>query len=80
MENIHPQRLCLRFFFRCVLSEDLLIELRENLEKGALSRFVSNALQRELQRLRQQKFLDASFGEEKLGKHAKLAGGVDPFV
>ena len=62
------------------LPEDLLNELRENVEKGELSRFVSNALHRELQRLRQQKVIDTTFGAWKGVKHAELAGGIDQFV
>ncbi len=62
------------------LPEDLLNELRENVGKGELSRFVSNALQRELQRLRQQKVLDTTFGAWKSSKHPELAGGIDQFV
>lgn len=59
---------------------DLLNELRATIGKGELSRFVSNALKRELQRLRQLSALDETFGAWKDGKQPALAAGVDHFV
>jgi post-segregation antitoxin (ccd killing protein) len=44
------------------IPEDLLNELRQTVGKGELSRFVSEALRRELQRLRQLNALDETFG------------------
>ncbi|MDZ7700526.1 MAG: hypothetical protein U5R49_27555 [Deltaproteobacteria bacterium] len=62
------------------LPEDLLDELRETVAKGQLSRFVGEALRRELQRLRQVKALDETFGAWGAGEHVELAKGVDPFI
>jgi hypothetical protein len=62
------------------LPEDLIKELRENVGKRMQSKFVSNALRRELQRLRLIKALDISFGAWSKEKHPELAGGIDKFV
>lgn len=62
------------------IPEDLLNELRRTVGKGELSRFVSKALKRELQRLRQLTAIDETFGAWKNGEHPELAAGVDPFV
>ncbi|MEN6423089.1 MAG: hypothetical protein ABFD76_14205 [Smithella sp.] len=62
------------------IPEDLLNELRETIGKGELSRFVSNALRRELQQLRQQTALNETFGAWKGKTHPELAAGVDHYV
>jgi hypothetical protein len=62
------------------IPEDLLNQLRETVGKGELSRFVSEALKRELQRLRQLTAIDETFGAWKGGEHPELAVGVDRFV
>jgi hypothetical protein len=62
------------------IPEDLLNQRREAVGKGELSRFVSEALKRELQRIRQLTAIDETFGAWKGGVHAELAGGVDRFV
>ena len=62
------------------IPEDLLNELRETVGKGELSRFVSESLKRELQRLRQLTAIDETFGVWKGGGHPELAAGVDHFV
>ena len=62
------------------IPEDLLNQLRETVDKGELSRFVSGALKRELQRLRQLTAIDETFGAWKGGEHPELATGVDRFV
>ena len=62
------------------IPEDLLNQLRETVGKGELSRFVSGALKRELQRLRQLTAIDETFGAWKGGEHPELAAGVDRFV
>ena len=62
------------------IPEDLLNQLRETVGKGELSRFVSEALKRELQRLRQLTAIDETFGAWKDGEHPELAAGVDRFV
>ena len=62
------------------IPEDLLKELRATVSKGELSRFVSEALKRELQRLHQLAAIEESFGAWEGGEHPELAAGVDPFV
>ena len=62
------------------IPEDLLKELRETVGKGKLGKFVSQALRRELQRLRQVAAVDESFGSWKSGDHPELAAGVGKFV
>lgn len=59
---------------------DLLDELRATIGKGDLSRFVSNALKRELQRLRQLSAIDETFGAWKGCEHPELAEGANHFV
>ena len=44
------------------IPEDLLNELQTTVGKSELSKFVSRALKRELQRLRQQTAIDEAFG------------------
>ena len=51
------------------IPEDLLTQLRETVGKGELSRFVSEALKRELQRLRQLTAIDETCGAGKGGEH-----------
>jgi hypothetical protein len=62
------------------IPEDLLNELRKTVGKGELSRFVSETLKRELQRLRQLTAIDETFGAWRNGEHPELAAGVDHFV
>jgi len=62
------------------IPEDLLNELRTTVGKGELSRFVCEALKRELQRLRQLTAIDETLGAWKRGEHPELTAGVDRFV
>jgi hypothetical protein len=62
------------------IPEDLLNELRETVGKGELSKFVSDALKRELQRMRQLTAIDETFGAWKDSEHPELTGGVNQFV
>jgi hypothetical protein len=62
------------------LPGELLDELRATVGKREQSKFVSDALMREFQRLRQLKAVDASFGSWQNGKHPELTAGVDSFV
>ncbi len=62
------------------IPEDLLNQLRETVGKGEMSRFVSEALKRELQRLRQLAAIDETFGAWKDMEHPELTAGVDHFV
>jgi hypothetical protein len=60
--------------------EDLLNELRKTVGKGELTRFVTEALKRELQRLRQLTAIEETFGAWRNGEHPELAAGVNQFV
>lgn len=62
------------------LPEELLNELRATVGKREQSRFVSGALRRELQRMRQLKAIDETFGCWCDEEHPELAKGVDRFV
>ncbi|HBJ76011.1 MAG TPA: hypothetical protein DDZ34_02470 [Syntrophaceae bacterium] len=62
------------------IPEDLLNELRATVGKGELSKFVSHALKRELQRLRQQTAINETFGIWKSEEHPELAKGINDFV
>jgi post-segregation antitoxin (ccd killing protein) len=62
------------------IPEDLLNELRATVGKGELSRFVSETLKRELQRLRQLTALDETFGIWKDSEHPELIADVNHFV
>jgi post-segregation antitoxin (ccd killing protein) len=62
------------------IPEDLLNELRTTVGKSELSKFVSQALKRELQSLRQQTAIDETFGIWKNQEHPELAKGINDFV
>jgi len=62
------------------LPEELLNELRATVGKREQSRFVSGALRKELQRVRQLKAIDETFGCWRDGEHPELANGIDKFV
>ncbi len=62
------------------IPEDLLNELRTTVGKSELSKFVSQALKRELQSLRQQTAIDETFGIWKKQEHPELAKGINDFV
>jgi metal-responsive CopG/Arc/MetJ family transcriptional regulator len=62
------------------LPEDLIRELRDTVGKRGQSKFVSEALRRELQRHRQLKALDDSFGAWNKMDHPELEKGVDHFI
>lgn len=63
-----------------LLPEDLLEELRANVSSRQQSRFVAEALKRELQRVRLAKAIETSFGAWKEAEHPELARGVGSFV
>lgn len=62
------------------LPEELLDQLRTIVGKREQSRFVSEALRRELRRISQLKAIDESFGCWRDGEHPELAEGVDRYV
>ena len=63
-----------------LLPEDLLEELRANVSSRQQSRFVAEALKRELQRLRLAQAIETSFGAWKEAGHPELAKGATAFV
>jgi hypothetical protein len=63
-----------------LLSEEVVEELRRTVEKREQSRFVENALQKELKRLRLEKALKLSFGAWKDEDHPEMAQGTENFV
>ena len=63
-----------------LLPEDLVEELRRTVPKREQSRVVSEALRRELKRLKLQKALQTSFGAWKDEDHPELREGTESFV
>jgi len=63
-----------------LLPEDLIEELRRDVPKREQSKVVSEALRRELRRLRLRKALETSFGAWKDKDHPELESGAETFV
>ncbi|MFA5800759.1 MAG: hypothetical protein WC840_07490 [Candidatus Peribacteraceae bacterium] len=63
-----------------LLPEDLLEELKANVSSRQRSRFVAEALKKELQRVRLAKAIETSFGAWKEADHPELAKGTETFV
>lgn len=63
-----------------LLPEDLLEELKANVSSRRRSRFVAEALKKELQRVRLAKAIETSFGAWKEADHPELARGAESFV
>ena len=63
-----------------LLPEELLEELKANVSSRQQSRFVAEALRKELQRVRLAKALETSFGAWKETDHPELAKGAEAFV
>ena len=63
-----------------LLPEELLEELKANVSSRQQSRFVAEALKKELQRVRLAKALETSFGAWKESDHPELAKGAEAFV
>lgn len=63
-----------------LLPEELLEELKANVSTRQQSRFVAEALKKELQRIRLAKALETSFGAWKEADHPELAKGAETFV
>ena len=63
-----------------LLSEDLLDGLRKMVSKGQQSKFVAEALRKELQRLKLETVLKASFGAWKDENHPEFKEGTEVFI
>lgn len=63
-----------------LLPEDLIEELKAHVSTRQQSRFVAEALKKELQRVRLAKALETSFGAWKEADHPELAKGAETFV
>lgn len=63
-----------------LLPEELLEEMKKNVSPRQQSRFVAEAVRKELRRLRLEKALDASFGAWKDEDHPELQEGTGCFV
>ncbi|MBI4687427.1 MAG: hypothetical protein HY756_06570 [Nitrospirae bacterium] len=63
-----------------LLPEDLIEDLRKNISKRQQSKFVANALKKELQMLRLKNAIKESFGAWKDKEHPELKEGTDAFV
>ncbi len=63
-----------------LLPEGLLEEIRRNVSKREQSKFVAEALRKELKRLRLRKAIDASFGTWKDEDHPELKGGTEAHI
>lgn len=63
-----------------LLPEELLEEMKKNVSPRQQSRFVAEAVRKELRRLRLEKALDAGFGAWKDEDHPELQEGTDSFV
>lgn len=63
-----------------LLPEELLEEIKANVPPRQQSRFVAEALKKELQRVRLAKALETSFGAWKEADHPELAKGAETFV
>lgn len=63
-----------------LLPEELLEELKANVSTRQQSRFVAEALKKELQRIRLAKALETSFGAWKEADHPELVKGAETFV
>ncbi|MBI2355458.1 MAG: hypothetical protein HYV06_10635 [Deltaproteobacteria bacterium] len=63
-----------------MLPEDLLSELKQLVGQRQQSRFVAEALRKELQREKMKNVLNTSFGAWKDEDHPELGEGVDHFV
>ena len=63
-----------------LLPEDLLNELKESVPRRQQSKFVGEALKKELRRLKLEKVLQTTFGAWKTEDHPELKKGADRFV
>jgi hypothetical protein len=63
-----------------MLPDDLLNDLKQLVGQRQQSRFVAEALRKELQREKMKNALKTSFGAWKDEEHEELQGGVDNYV
>jgi hypothetical protein len=63
-----------------VIPEDILEDLRKHVSRRQQSRFVAEALRKELKRIRLETALEESFGAWKEKDHPELTDGTDNFV
>lgn len=63
-----------------VIPEDILDDLRKHVGRGQRSRFVAEALRKELKRLRLETALEESFGAWQDKDHPELKEGIEKFV
>jgi hypothetical protein len=63
-----------------VIPEDILEDLRKNVARRQQSRFVADALKKELKRLRLETAMEESFGAWKGKDHPELKEGAEEFV
>ena len=63
-----------------LIPEELLKELRSEVPRGKLSEVVTEALRKELKRIKFRKALARSFGSWKDGSHKELRNGTDRYV
>jgi len=62
------------------IPEDILEDLRSHVERRQQSKFVAEALRKELQRLRLRNALESSFGAWNERDHPELQAGTEEFV
>ena len=63
-----------------LLPEDLIEEIKKFVSRREQSKFVTEALRKELKRLRLEKALKTSFGAWKDAKHPEMKAGTEEFV
>lgn len=63
-----------------VIPEDILEDLRKHVSRRQQSRFVAEALRKELKRIRLETALEESFGAWNEKDHPELKNGTDNFV
>ncbi len=63
-----------------VIPEDILDDLKKHVARRQQSRFVAEALRKELKRLRLETALEETFGAWKDKDHPELKDGADKFV
>lgn len=63
-----------------LLPEDLLEELKKTVSKREQSKVVTEALRKELKRLKLKKALDSSFGSWDEKRHPELKSGTNKYI
>jgi hypothetical protein len=62
------------------IPENILADLRSQVDRRQQSKFVAEALRKELQRLRLRNALETSFGAWNDRDHPELQGGTEEFI